>query len=97
RHTRATRDWSSDVCSSDLLIGILKNSEIFFRFETSGCLSPFSQFETVEVSTPSPLPSSSSKRPLSTRSSFNFVPLNFRLCVFIRSEERRVGKECRSL
>src|SRR5699024_11850169 len=28
RHTRSKRDWSSDVCSSDLLIGICQSGSI---------------------------------------------------------------------
>src|SRR5690349_22064610 len=74
RHTRSLRDWSSDVCSSDLL-----------------GLHPF----TV-------LPRSTSttilRLPLSRR-----IPSASRYAAFIsrsrsysmRSEERRVGKECR--
>src|SRR5205809_7397969 len=58
RHTRCSRDWSSDVCSSDLAI----ESGEFFR------LPPL-----VELCT-------AVKRRGGT----------------LRSEERRVGKECRS-
>src|SRR2546422_5160039 len=57
RHTRCSRDWSSDVCSSDL------NS-------AAGCPSP-----------------------RSTRDSKASFP---RPAAEFRSEERRVGKECRS-
>src|SRR2546429_9797555 len=71
RHTRCSRDWSSDVCSSDLL-----------RKGTSG-------------------PSASTL----LRSSVAFADCNAAsaACRFAvaartaaRSEERRVGKECRS-
>src|SRR5690606_28440453 len=31
RHTRFSRDWSSDVCSSDLIIGV--SSDLFFTAE----------------------------------------------------------------
>src|SRR6266700_5180585 len=58
RHTRFSRDWSSDVCSSDL------------GCRPTGCSTP-----PVRASSPC-----SSCRTGSTR----------------RSEERRVGKECRS-
>src|SRR3712207_8223486 len=76
RHTRYWRDWSSDVCSSDLnmelslpktytvpLSAIDKKSRVPFRFY--GTNSPF-EYEYV------------------------------RFLYKKRSEERRVGKECRS-
>src|SRR2546421_9095384 len=62
RHTRSDRDWSSDVCSSDL------NSSALGR-----------AFRPVLILI-KPNPSSASKINASTT----------------RSEERRVGKECRS-
>src|SRR5690625_7150665 len=57
RHTRWPRDWSSDVCSSDLIVELTMNGEVPARPEAhiSQCLAR--------------------ER---------------------RSEERRVGKECRS-
>src|SRR5438874_13808570 len=67
RHTRSLRDWSSDVCSSDLTdqplhIGILprgsRRSEHFLHSHVSGQVGEVSSVD--------------------------------------RSEERRVGKECRS-
>src|SRR5699024_11243868 len=57
RHTRSKRDWSSDVCSSDLGHRV-------------GSRNPFS---------------------LPTRQLLYACPQ-----LFLRSEERRVGKECRS-
>src|SRR5690349_25175434 len=65
RHTRSLRDWSSDVCSSDLaqFIGIVH--ELTPRFLKRGRHHGFSR--------------RSHLRP-----------------TLIRSEERRVGKECRS-
>src|SRR2546421_5613346 len=65
RHTRSDRDWSSDVCSSDLLIVVAamgEREQLAFEFRQPGCL--FGQQDTS-----------------------GFEP---------RSEERRVGKECRS-
>src|SRR6266849_8492370 len=56
RHTRSTRDWSSDVCSSDL-----------------SCACATSQ----KFASPAATPSARRRSPR-------------------RSEERRVGKECRS-
>src|SRR5207249_5518977 len=61
RHTRSKRDWSSDVCSSDL-----PKTRAFPKARLS---EPFSK----------------TTRPRSWRA----APLCF------RSEERRVGKECR--
>src|SRR5204863_5034609 len=29
RHTRSLRDWSSDVCSSDLTQGVFENGQVF--------------------------------------------------------------------
>src|SRR5215469_17930313 len=63
RHTRSLRDWSSDVCSSDL-VSVASNR--LQRRLTSGCGH------------------STSARTLSRRSAAS------------GSEERRVGKECRS-
>src|SRR5205807_6381054 len=63
RHTRLQGDWSSDVCSSDLLIcGDL--DALTWPGRTAGLLDA--------------LPA---------------LPREF---VIVRSEERRVGKECRS-
>src|SRR5438445_12403713 len=77
RHTRYWRDWSSDVCSSDLGV------------ETADADAAVVEPGTVASVT------------------VTFVPLTFcvvvydwfrlfKLAEFRRSEERRVGKECRS-
>src|SRR5207247_4566140 len=63
RHTRSTRDWSSDVCSSDLS---LRAPAVSVLLEALGVTKRFGGVEAlIEVS------------------------------FSIRSEERRVGKECR--
>ena len=64
RHTRSDRDWSSDVCSSDLAkrVGVMVNNSL----REDGEASPF----------------------------YTASPGVFGLRE--RSEERRVGKECRS-
>src|SRR2546422_8463510 len=62
RHTRCSRDWSSDVCSSDLAFFGADAAAWQVRFE----------------------PSTSG------------VPNRVLVCYRDRSEERRVGKECRS-
>src|SRR5207302_6129615 len=76
RHTRFSRDWSSDVCSSDLAPNSCKLAE-----ESSGRLA---QHERLGVMT-QPLEGAAESED----------------CVVLewngrRSEERRVGKECRS-
>src|SRR5207245_5914135 len=73
RHTRCYRDWSSDVCSSDL------SPNHTVTRAGRGSLCPRGQAR--------PLPliyTGTTAAPLRTAS----IP---------RSEERRVGKECRSL
>src|SRR5699024_11299530 len=69
RHTRSKRDWSSDVCSSDLV----KQSIFFIRFIQCH-LKKFWLYFFCHF----------------CRKSKNFC-VNF----ILRSEERRVGKECR--
>src|SRR5690606_39567816 len=80
RHTRFSRDWSSDVCSSDLskasvveacssyLTGDGTPKSVLFHTKRSARLSPLAAFRGYV-----------SKKVFSKR-----------------SEERRVGKECRS-
>src|SRR5207249_9614014 len=77
RHTRSKRDWSSDVCSSDLTPGALA------ALKKSG--QQPGEFLTRHVN-----------RELSDedrKENDYSVENGFRL---LRSEERRVGKECRS-
>src|SRR5207302_5425164 len=85
RHTRFSRDWSSDVCSSDLgedKIVVQVNDAVGGVHED--VVSTDLANKTVEVST-------------------NFavldpvlnVGLDPILNMMVRSEERRVGKECR--
>src|SRR2546429_2112562 len=78
RHTRCSRDWSSDVCSSDL-VGVYQNK----YFNLSGDREP--------------------DRLMAARISSSVFPmlgaepmLGRRFTIGERSEERRVGKECRS-
>src|SRR5690554_8225723 len=81
RHTRCGRDWSSDVCSSDL---------IYF-------LSDYDDYEREgERSTSSYVRFSDYIRLILRL----FIVINIETVVsktaVFRSEERRVGKECRS-
>src|SRR5204863_6393006 len=76
RHTRSLRDWSSDVCSSDLQIGGFSESD---SSNPPIWLIRVRCANTVGVATHAlPVTSPSSIQPDQ------------------RSEERRVGKECRS-
>src|SRR5690606_40530301 len=79
RHTRFSRDWSSDVCSSDLSVVLASET--------------LSSINLTHISA----------KPCCQISGFSELPL--KICFFnslarkkwrIRSEERRVGKECRS-
>src|SRR5690606_40928593 len=87
RHTRFSRDWSSDVCSSDLFarnLFIQPTPEELQGFEP--------RFTVIQVPGFTAVPEVDGTR------SGVFVVLNFtrRLVLIGRSEERRVGKECRS-
>src|SRR5687768_18352926 len=83
RHTRCSRDWSSDVCSSDLsLVGanrefILNRIPHVGRLLVDDAAGLLRHAEVVVLATGEP----------------DFLPL---LQQLDRSEERRVGKECRS-
>src|SRR5690606_39788096 len=74
RHTRFSRDWSSDVCSSDL---VSKIAEQYFPqslfVDASQLIQTDSHFGSAHVN----------------------QPLSERKIQAFRSEERRVGKECR--
>src|SRR5690349_22511343 len=61
RHTRSLRDWSSDVCSSDLAIQFKKLNKDLWEIDTK-----------------------------------NVKSIKVTYSYYARSEERRVGKECRS-
>src|SRR5439155_18816652 len=80
RHTRWPRDWSSDVCSSDLF-EIADARLTAFRSEADWIIF----FELVSWSI--------------REQEFGCDPFAYGTCVSpegLRSEERRVGKECRS-
>src|SRR3712207_9365996 len=73
RHTRYWRDWSSDVCSSDLCVMQTSPSRGAVIFPVCGVIrSPLRPAETLRILDAPSVPRVS------------------------RSEERRVGKECRS-
>src|SRR3712207_8255025 len=83
RHTRYWRDWSSDVCSSDL---------IGSNFE-SAFLKGIRSLETGKYSL---VHKGSEGKSLSELKASIVVPDDERIFDLARSEERRVGKECRS-
>src|SRR3712207_8476082 len=84
RHTRYWRDWSSDVCSSDLRFSLLGWSDTPKKNLASFHLENISQALGA-------LGSKWGKGP--GELSIHCVLL---FCTYPRSEERRVGKECRS-
>src|SRR5690606_39927672 len=95
RHTRFSRDWSSDVCSSDLG-GAMENPSVYFTplsraaFRNHCC--PCCFFQSYE---PSAFKKHSSRRqsvriPEATPCSKLPAPI-------LRSEERRVGTESTAL
>src|SRR3712207_7935392 len=77
RHTRYWRDWSSDVCSSDLE----QLAEVLAQVG-SGARQSVRELRTLLMDL----------YPTSLRT----AGLETALCQAARSEERRVGKECRS-
>src|SRR3712207_8593525 len=72
RHTRYWRDWSSDVCSSDL------------SASPPSALPVMANHEHLPTTTPAGI------------NSYQDVPITISTKEGRRSEERRVGKECRS-
>src|SRR5207248_7558425 len=84
RHTRSYGDWSSDVCSSDLQrLRLVEMSMVG--------LSSLKPAFTRSAGT---LPSVSTKRSTSKYFLSSHRP-KMPICEKSRSEERRVGKECR--
>src|SRR5690606_40653507 len=89
RHTRFSRDWSSDVCSSDL--DSPRNCTIScLRLAPRESRAPTSFLRCAERDVPidMKLIQAISKMP-------NAMAMKLYM-LEIRSEERRVGKECRS-
>src|SRR5207302_2586779 len=76
RHTRFSRDWSSDVCSSDL------------SYTLKGIQDPVPVCQLEDVNTRIRI------HALAARGMSRFVGRQHEIET-LRSEERRVGKECR--
>src|SRR5207249_8128003 len=94
RHTRSKRDWSSDVCSSDLLLR--PKLEFIFARPLIGVSRGQLQLLTKHLARLVHEPAVVGGVEIN-------VDISRELAVFIadhrraaRSEERRVGKECRS-
>src|SRR5690606_40443276 len=83
RHTRFSRDWSSDVCSSDLPDGLVLATGSLPRMDGLQAANPGQ-----------PLRGMNDPRVISSWDLFMQPSLAEGLSK--RSEERRVGKECRS-
>src|SRR5699024_11384795 len=81
RHTRSKRDWSSDVCSSDLVVLMIALS-LYIKYSRMGRASRASSQDLGMAN----MLGIDTNRVIS----FTFV------VGAMRSEERRVGKECRS-
>src|SRR3546814_12892609 len=87
-------DWSSDVCSSDLLVCLLIVG--LFAFVVLRGLSRLmrenSQF--VQLAATGLLVTFGLQALINMASSLHLMPTKGMTLPFIRSEERRVGKEC---
>src|SRR5439155_13037730 len=83
RHTRWPRDWSSDVCSSDLCYATQNRQAAVKRLAE-------------EVDLVLVLGAANSSNAARLREVAEALGTPARLINDVRSEERRVGKECRS-
>src|SRR2546429_2347878 len=84
RHTRCSRDWSSDVCSSDLV----RVDRTRLNKRTLEALIKGGAFDAIELNRASLV--------ASIDHAFEFGNKTLANANQGRSEERRVGKECRS-
>src|SRR5699024_12044897 len=92
RHTRSKRDWSSDVCSSDL--SLLKKLKRLSSESVLGCQPLLDLLMWANVLQ---MHFQISLKNIVYSICFKLVYLNMRIYknFGLRSEERRVGKECR--
>src|SRR2546430_12787946 len=82
RHTRFDCDWSSDVCSSDLLRGVVADAHDLRMPSVAGA----------DLLVARPVDLAIAVARLDRRHAVDLLVDGFQA----RSEERRVGKECRS-
>src|SRR5258706_10062315 len=85
RHTRLVSDWSSDVCSSDLEDAVVEDGNMRGAREFAGCVKARAMPDNVVG-----LPLACGARSVYQRRILAIYRGD------LRSEERRVGKECRS-
>src|SRR5207249_7285168 len=92
RHTRSKRDWSSDVCSSDLFKRHLVKTGFRFMRETGRHINPedpaftYQNYADLLANVVN-----------SHNTTYGAPPHGSRMDQYgARSEERRVGKECRA-
>src|SRR5207253_6295220 len=93
RHTRWPRDWSSDVCSSDLSFKFtlrIKSLSVCYSFHFFGSFC----FNSSTGAKRSPI-FSTRDNVLADRNFSESAFFFFRQFATSRSEERRVGKDCR--
>src|SRR5205814_4851556 len=84
RHTRCLSDWSSDVCSSDLLIA-QRDSDVYYDMGIT--LRDQGDLRRAAIAY---------RHALGLRPDFWEAHSNLGVVLHDRSEERRVGKGCRS-
>src|SRR5207253_6868402 len=92
RHTRWPRDWSSDVCSSDLgtLIALAADEIVIDRHAALGPVDPqLGQYAARSLVEVAEMPGQHEDQTL-------LLADVGRKALRQRSEERRVGKECRA-
>src|SRR5207253_8377691 len=93
RHTRWPRDWSSDVCSSDLSLGMtrLQTLRLIVLPQAMRVIIPPTGNETISM-----LKTTSLASVVTVKELLYTTELIYSVNFLTRSEERRVGKECRS-
>src|SRR5439155_6315075 len=91
RHTRWPRDWSSDVCSSDL-----NAAEIRQRHERRDPGRRDAELASIEIQGEQAVEPGKVLHPAVGERAAQEQIVGTRLVTEQRSEERRVGKECRS-
>src|SRR5204862_670364 len=89
RHTRSLRDWSSDVCSSDLSVALVdkRGPGEETSYGNTGVIVGASVFPTAFPRSLKKIIQVALKRA---------PEANYHWRDLLRSEERRVGKECRA-
>src|SRR5699024_11811163 len=92
RHTRSKRDWSSDVCSSDLALPGMVDAGNVCRIAAAYLRDELRHLRLVSFETDELLDYRGA-RPQATFDGTSFAEVEV---PELRSEERRVGKECGS-